>query len=384
MDEYSLRGYGEMFADRVRFDAYRSALTKAVRPGDTVLDLGAGPCIMGLWACQCGAGRVVAVDAAASLALGREIVQASGLTSRFEFFSDYSTKIQTPIRCNVVVSDLRGVLPLFGHHIPSIVDVRKRWLAEGGALIPQRDSLYVALVGSEPVYDAHFSGWRRDINHWSFEPARRRLSNSTRKVNLESHDLLSPAALWLTLDYRTVTSVNHRGTVRWTLERDGTAHGFVVWFESELFDGVHLSNRPGPDKMIYGQVFFPWPEPVPLCAGDSAEIQLAAHLVNDNYTCSWISRVDRPREPASPPLEFRQSTFQGLALSPELLSRMRLDTPPVLLPQGQATRSALAAMDGRATLQSIAAQLAAELPDQFAGEAEAVAFLCSLYGRYWQ
>jgi protein arginine N-methyltransferase 1 len=384
MEEYSIRGYGDMFADRVRFDAYQSALTKAIRPGDTVLDLGAGPCILGLWACQCGAGRVVAVDAAASLTLGREIVQASGFTARFEFFSDYSTKIQTPIRCDVVVSDLRGVLPLFGQHIPSIIDARKRWLADGGALIPQRDSLSMAVVSSDEVYDAHFSGWRRDINEWCLEPARRRLSNSPRKVNLKSRDLLSPAALWLALDYRTVASAHHRTTVQWTLERDGTGHGFAVWFESELFDGVHISNRPGSDKLIYGQMFFPWPEPVPLCAGDIVEVQLTAQLVNDDYIWSWNSRVDRPGEPGFRPLEFRQSTFQGLVLSPERLSRMRLDTPPVVLPHGRATQSALVAMNGQAALQDIASKLAAELPDQFPGVAEAVAFLCSLYGRYWR
>src|SRR5258708_5825419 len=119
MAGYSLRGYGVMIADRVRFDAYRCALTKAVQPGNTVLDLGAGPCLLGLWACQCGADRVIAVDADASLNLGREIVEASGFLPRFEFLSDYSTNIQTPVRCDVAVSDLRDILPLFGQHIPS-------------------------------------------------------------------------------------------------------------------------------------------------------------------------------------------------------------------------------------------------------------------------
>ena len=106
-------------SDRVRLDAYRCALTKAIRSGNTVLDLGAGPCLLGLWACQCGAGRVIAVDADSSLNLGKEIVQASGFLPQFEFLSDYSTNIQNPFRCDVVVSDLRDVLPLFGQHIRS-------------------------------------------------------------------------------------------------------------------------------------------------------------------------------------------------------------------------------------------------------------------------
>src|SRR5512135_1343739 len=83
--EYSIHGYGNMIADLVRYNAYRAALDKSVRPGATVLDLGAGPCVLGLTACQCGAGRVIAVDADESLSLGEEIVKESGYLPRFEF-----------------------------------------------------------------------------------------------------------------------------------------------------------------------------------------------------------------------------------------------------------------------------------------------------------
>lgn len=113
-------------------------------------------------------------------------------------------------------------------------------------------------------------------------------------------------------------------------------------------------------------------------------VQLAAHLVNDEYVWSWNSRVDRPREPGSRPLEFRQSTFQGQVLSPEQLSRLRLDANPALLSQGRATQLALAVLDGQGSLQEAASKLTVELPDQFPGVPQALTFLCSLYGRYWR
>ena len=382
--QYSIRGYGEMFADRNRFDAYRSALAKAVRPGATVLDLGAGPCMLGLWACHYGAARVIAVDHDSSLGLGQAIVQESGFLPRFEFLNDFSTNIETPVLCDVVVSDLRGVLPLYGRHIPSIIDARQRWLAEGGRLIPECDTIHVAIVSSEKVFDEHYSAWGSDVNGWSLAPARRLLANSSRKINIETTDLLSSPALWMTLDYRHIASSDHQAAIQWTLDRDGAAHGLAVWFESELFDGVRLSNRPGHPKLIYGQMFFPWPERVPLCAGDSVEVRLRARLVNDDYIWSWNTRIDNHDEHRSGPLEFQQSTFQGQSFSPDQLSRMRLDAAPVLLPKGQATLSALAAMNGRASMHEIASMLAAELPDQFPRAAQAVKFVSALFGQYWR
>ena len=58
---YSIRDYGTMMADEVRTNAYAEALRRAVRPGDVVLDLGAGTGIFSLLACRFGARRVHAV-----------------------------------------------------------------------------------------------------------------------------------------------------------------------------------------------------------------------------------------------------------------------------------------------------------------------------------
>ena len=49
---YSLGGYGSMVADRVRVDAYAQALRKTVREGAVVLEIGTGPGIFAVLACQ--------------------------------------------------------------------------------------------------------------------------------------------------------------------------------------------------------------------------------------------------------------------------------------------------------------------------------------------
>src|SRR5262245_15439840 len=280
---YTIHGYGQMIADRVRMDAYSAALRRTVYPGASVLDLGAGTGIMTLLACKLGAARVIAIEPSNLIAVAREMVRVAEWGSRVEFVQEVSTAVANASQCDVVVSDLRGVLPLFGHHIAAIVDARTRWLTEGGTLIPQQDTIYVAVVESPANYESHFSGWLNDGDGLPFAAARRLCANSTGKLNLKESELLSRPAEWTTLDYRTVAAVNHERDVTLEVTRNGTGHGLALWFESVLVEGVELSNRPGRPQLVYGQLFLPWPEPVALHAGAAVQVYLRARLIGTDY-----------------------------------------------------------------------------------------------------
>ena len=149
---YSLESYGNMIADSVRMDAYARALRLAVKPGSVVLDIGAGTGIFALLACQFGARRVYAIEPSDTIQAAREIAAANGFAERIEFFQEMSTAITLPEPADVIVSDLRGVLPFYQHHLPAIADARRRLLAPGGVLIPRSDTLWLACVEAEDLY----------------------------------------------------------------------------------------------------------------------------------------------------------------------------------------------------------------------------------------
>jgi len=75
-----------------------------------------------------------------------------------------------------------------------------------------------------------------------------------------------------------------RAEVTWTVTRPGTGHGFAAGFNRTGPMVSICPTRPtrlttaGPER-IYGTIFFPWPAPVPLVAGDLVTVDLVARLV---------------------------------------------------------------------------------------------------------
>src|SRR5918995_4263079 len=159
---YSLHFYGQMIADAPRMDAYAAALRHTVKPDSVVMDLGCGPGVFALLACKLGARRVYAVEPNNVIGLAREAAVANGFADRIQFFEKLSTEITLDEPATIIVSDLRGVLPWFQQHIPSIIDARKRLLARGGTLIPRRDILWAAVVEAPEQYKEIAGPWQNN------------------------------------------------------------------------------------------------------------------------------------------------------------------------------------------------------------------------------
>jgi protein arginine N-methyltransferase 1 len=108
-----LADYGAMVADRIRVEAYASALRATIRQGSIVIDLGTDAGIFGVLACRFGAKRVYAIEPAHIIQVAREVAAANGCADRIEFIQETSTRVTLPEPADVIVSDLRGVLPFF-------------------------------------------------------------------------------------------------------------------------------------------------------------------------------------------------------------------------------------------------------------------------------
>lgn len=312
---YSVSAYGKMIADDVRMDAYVAALRKAIRPGCVVVDLGSGPGVFALIACKLGARRVYAVEPESVITIAREAAAANGFAERIEFFENLSTEITLPERADVIVSDLRGVLPWFEQHISSIIDARERLLAPGGVLIPQRDILWAAVVEAPDRYGELVDPWRNNKFELDLSAGARYVTNAWLKAYIKPEQLLVEAVCWTTIDYYDVESRDFRADIAWRVRRNGTAHGLAVWFDSELVDGIGFSNHPSAPDVIYGNALFLFSEPVEVIEGEQVKVQLSAKLIEDDYIWRWDTEF--------PKKSFKQSTFFGAPLSRAQLQKFR-------------------------------------------------------------
>ena len=312
---YSLHFYGRMIADRVRTDAYAEALRRSVKPDSIVLDLGCGPGLFALLACKLGARRVYAVEPDNAINIAREAAAANGFADRIEFFQSLSTEIRIPEPATIIISDLRGVLPWFQRHIPAIIDARDRLLAKDGVLIPRKDLLWAAVVEAADEYEKLVGPWKNSYEDLDLSTAISRITNTWRKTRIDAEELLTEPVCWSTLDYKTVNTPDTRAEISWRSRRSGTAHGVAVWFDTELGKGIGFSNRPGAVELIYGVGFFPFPRPVPLKEAERIGLKLRADFVQDDYVWRWDTDFTDQK------IAFRQSTFYGVALSPEQLRK---------------------------------------------------------------
>jgi protein arginine N-methyltransferase 1 len=297
-----------MLADAPRMDAYAAALREAVNRDSVVMDLGCGPGVFALLACKLGARRVYAVESNNVIGLAREAAAANGFADRIEFFDKISTEITLPEPATIIVSDLRGVLPFFQQHIPAIIDARERLLAPGGVLIPKRDVLWAAVVEAPEQYAELVSPWQNQFG-LDLSAATRFITNTWRKSHIKPDQFLAEPVCWNTVDYYEVDSPDARAEISWRVARNGTAHGFAVWFDSELIDDVRFSNHPSSPRMIYGQGFFPFSEPVTVSEGSRIDLRIAAKFVQDDNVWRWDTDF-RDQE-----VSFKQSTFYGVPLS---------------------------------------------------------------------
>jgi protein arginine N-methyltransferase 1 len=367
---YSLRDFGSMIADVGRFNAYAKAIARAVRPGDTVAEIGCGPGVFSILACRAGARRVFAIETEDCIHYARQLASANGFTDRIEFFQSDSRKTELPERVNVIVSDIRGVLPLYDHAVPSIEDARKRLLATGGIMIPQRDTLKAAVIEAEDYYLRLTSPWRNSVPGVDFSPSILPLLNQTYSSTFKQDQLLTQAQDWGLLDYTLGAARRVTAELDFHAARDESAHGVCLWFETELFEDIGYSSGPEAAGTIYGQLFLPWLEPVAVKKGQKIQLGLHADLVGQDYIWRWETRISARANQAK--IHFQQSTFQGANFSPHALRCQAVDYAPELSEAGQADLWILERMDGTASLQKIAQSASERFPRLFSSWREAL------------
>ena len=141
-----LRFQSFLLDDAARLDTWHAAILATVRPGDVVLDLGAGMGILSLFACQAGAARVYAVESEPSVELARLVAADNGLEERIICLGERSQDVELPERADVLLTDTTETFGLNGQLLSAVIDARERLLKPEARLLPGEIELRVAPV----------------------------------------------------------------------------------------------------------------------------------------------------------------------------------------------------------------------------------------------
>jgi protein arginine N-methyltransferase 1 len=206
------------------------------------------------------------------------------------------------------------------------------------------------------------------------EAARQRSINTVGTQRLKRRQLLSVPVPWATLDYRTLETASVHGTVEFEVLRQGLADGFTLWFDSELIDSVNFSNAPGKPKLIYGQLFFPMQEPLPVPPKQLITVDVRANLVGDDYIWQWTTLASDPTA-SDKTIRYHQSTFFNNVCSVQELEKRSDTYLPLLNQEGLIYKRALDLMHSGQRLGRIAKTISQEFPQRFRTVEEALAFV---------
>jgi protein arginine N-methyltransferase 1 len=306
--QHAIHGYDhyhQMLGDPVRMGAFREAIFATVKPGDIVVDLGAGTGVLGFWALQAGAKKVYVIEKTEAIDLARELAVANGLEEKVEFIQKNSMDVELPERANVLISETLGSFAIDENTLQFTCDARDRFLVEGGQMIPQTLELFVAPLQDPEIYEK-IDFWRH-IPGLDFSAAFEMFSKKIMIEEVAGDKLLTDPVSLAKIDLRLVPNGVFESRAFISIKKSGTIHGVAGWFTVDLTDQIQISTAPEAPLTHWKQAVFPFPEPINVTEGDIMDWATSLGVREENsdhtqisyhYRCSQISGEEDPRAAA--------------------------------------------------------------------------------------
>jgi len=245
----------KMLADGVRNEMLARAIERRITPETRFLDVGAGTGVWAILAAKLGAKRVVAIEVEKELIpMIYKHAQENGVAHLIEIIHGRSDDVRIRGKFDVIVCELFGASAYSPETVNSFIDLRSRFLAPNGVLIPQKLSLFAAPVRFEkfanpiPARLSISSNYLRSLR-----------TNFPLNVPLAERDLikfLAEPKPMTEMDFRTISeppNLDGLGSV-WNLEDLSLVNAFVIFDRSTFDDGIEMTNL---ESQSWGTIVYP-------------------------------------------------------------------------------------------------------------------------------
>ncbi len=271
--------------DPHRMDAYDRAIRALIRPGDVVLDLGAGTGILALLAARRGA-RVHAVEAGPVARLAEALVRENGLEDRVTVHHADLRDLAPPEQVDWVLSDFMGRF-VVDDGMLGVVEGAAAWMKPEARFCPSAVTLRLAPVQADL---SALSTFEAPLYGLSFASALPYALNTCYAGHLQETALLAEAR-----EYARITPPAPVGTfdraLSFEVTRAGWLRAFAGWFDAQLTPDLRLSSEPGR-QTHWGQYLFPVPRTV-VQEGDRIELHLRLDQHTEDAVWHWSGAVRR-------------------------------------------------------------------------------------------
>ena len=276
--------------DEIRNAAYNEALTRAIRPGMRVLDIGAGTGLLAMMAARAGAAEVVSCEMNPTIAAAAErIVAANGFSDRIRVIAKHSSDLDVEKdlsgRADLLVSEIVSNNMLSQSVLPVHEQAVRHLLKPGAQIIPARGIVRAALAKSDKWPERRMGL----VDGFDLSPFN---ALSPHRISIPVGDdrlvLKSEAADLTDFDFQSGGPFPER-RAQTTIEvsEDG-ANGIIQWISLDMDDHGRYENRPSPGATsCWALQFYPFPETMRPIAGE----RLNVFCAHDRWTLRiWASR----------------------------------------------------------------------------------------------
>jgi len=280
----------EMLLDKIRCTAYREALRRTVKPGDIVVDLGAGTGLLSFFAIEAGARHVYAIEMSSIADVAAKLIEANGRQGQITLLREHSTRVRLPELCDVLVTDTLSSFCFDHENILAVVaDARQRLLKRQARIIPEVcDTLLVPFSSDEfgpGLLPSHLYG----LDYRSFRDRRFATAGAVAAAGKRFTSLGSPQ-LFARLNFNEITKPPGPATLTFQVCAKGRLDGFLGWFDCRLSEGVALSNAPHLAPNHWLQLCFPVMDQPRVFPGDTITLHLDPHVTAGE--AQWQYRVN--------------------------------------------------------------------------------------------
>lgn len=366
-----IRYYRHILNDPARIRAYRTAIQKAIRPGDVVLDLGSGIGTYAMLAAQAGAKVVYAVESEAVIYIAMELARRNGFAKTIQFYHGRAEEYCPPQRVDWIITEFFGASAIDLLVTRTMAETMARALKPGGSVIPSMVRIMIAPVESARLHRKEILWPRRRLYGLDFSFTTSLMANTVLHADLRTGRIL--ATPQQVAEVRLPGELPKAVQVRrvFSCKTSGVMHGFALWFTAELMEGVTLSTAPNASRLAWQQLYLPLEEPIVVHPGQRVHLMLLAQgSPSGEIWWSWHGSV-RAKTRGQRAHAFHQNSLRSIPLQANGAGGLRHGVRLGLSPKGRETQYLLSQARRPRTIDELARELRRFSQDKYRTEHEA-------------